>query len=112
MRPHLNRALVLEQAFRLPDGAGGYGLSWQALGTIWAEVRATSGREREGLGAAALAQVSYRIVTRAAPVGAPSRPRPDQRLREGARIFLIRAVAEADPEGRYLICHATEEVAK
>ncbi len=48
---------------------------------------------------------------RAAPIGAPSRPRPDQRFREGARIFRIHSVTERDDQGRYLTCFATEEVA-
>ena len=30
------------------------------------------------------------------------------RFREGARIYPIIAVAEADPEGRYLVCYAEE----
>jgi head-tail adaptor len=47
-------------------------------------------------------------MVRGAPVGAPSRPVAGQRFREGARIYPILAVAEADPEGRYLVCHAEE----
>jgi hypothetical protein len=39
------------------------------------------------------------------------RPRPDQRLREGARIFTILAVGDSDPTGRYLTCFTQEEVA-
>ena len=53
--------------------------------------------------------MGYRITVRAAPVGAPSRPRPDQRFREGARVFRILAVAERDAVGRYLTCFAEEE---
>ena len=34
--PRLNRRLTLEEAQRLPDGAGGQTLSWVALGTLWA----------------------------------------------------------------------------
>ena len=55
--------------------------------------------------------MSYRIVVRAAPMGSDARPRPDQRFREGARVFAIRAVAEEDAAGRYLVCFADEEVA-
>lgn len=52
----------------------------------------------------------FRIFLRAAPQASPQRPRPDQRLREGARIFRILAVSEADAAGAFLICHAREEV--
>ena len=42
--------------------------------------------------------------------GAPSRPRADQRLREGARVFDILTVAEHDAGGRYLEIVAEEGV--
>ena len=35
---------------------------------------------------------------------------PEQRLRHGNRLFQIEAVAERDPEGRYLTCFAYEEI--
>jgi head-tail adaptor len=50
-------------------------------------------------------------VVRGAPVGVPSRPEAGQRFREGSRVYRIEAVAEKDPQGRYLTCFATEEVA-
>lgn len=107
----LNRRLVLEAAQRVPDGAGGFAETWVELGTLWADIRARSGRERAGE-AVALSATGYRILVRAAPHGAPSRPVPGQRLRQGARVFAISAVAEADADGRYLSCFAEEEVAQ
>ncbi len=106
---HLSRRLVLEEAQRQADGAGGFRQVWVALGTVWAEVIAGPGREREGA-LVTLAAVPYRITLRGAPVGAPSRPKPDQRFREGARVYRILAVAERDPDGRYLTCFSQEEV--
>ncbi|MBI1416683.1 MAG: head-tail adaptor protein [Limimaricola sp.] len=108
--PRLNRPLVLEAPVRQPDGAGGYGQTWQALGTLWAQVAARTGREVADV-TAPVSRVAYRITVRAAPVGAPSRPRPEQRFRDGQRILSILAVAEADTEGRWLICDAEEEIA-
>jgi head-tail adaptor len=110
-RVHLNRRLVLETRERTADGAGGYHEVWRPLGVIWAEIRGGTGREREGAGTATLSSVPYRITVRASPTGAPSRPRPDQRFRDGERIFRILAVAERDHEARYLECAAREEVA-
>ena len=107
--PRLNRKLILEEAQRVPDGAGGYALTWVALGTLWARIEPGTGRERAGE-FVTLSQVPYRITVRAAVQGAPSRPRPEQRLRDGARIFRITAVTEEDPEGHYLTCFAQEEV--
>ena len=77
----LNRPMVLEQAAVAADGAGGHSLSWAALGTIWAELRPGAGRERLG----------------------PVAP-------EGARIFTILSVAEADAAGAWLVCLLREEV--
>lgn len=106
--PELTRALVLEEQVRMPDGAGGYATSWVALGTLWADVRAGSGRER-ALAQGPVAVAAVRIFVRGAPSGSPQRPRPDQRLREGDRVWMLHAVAEADPRGRHLVCYATEE---
>ena len=108
--PVLDRRLTLEEAQTVADGAGGFTRSWVALGTLWARIRPGSGGERGG-DAATLSRAPYRIIVRAAPVGAPSRPRPEQRLREGDRVFRILAVSDNDDAGRYLTCHAEEEVA-
>ncbi len=106
--PHLTRELRLEAKVRTPDGAGGFQESWAVLGTLWAEVVPGSGNEalneeiRTG-------QVPFRITVRGAAPGAPSRPVPDQRFRDGARVFRILTVTERDPGGRFLICAAREE---
>lgn len=108
--PKLNRKLVLEAPERVSDGAGGFTAAWVAQGEIWAELKAGSGRERNLEGVTASTQ-KWTVTIRAAAHGAPSRPKPEQRFRAGNRVFRILAVAEADPEGRYLKCAAEEEVA-
>ena len=107
---NLNRHLVLEAPERVADGAGGYAETWQPIGEVWAEIIARTGREVTD-GTAQVSSTGYRITVRAAPYGAPSRPKPEQRLRDGSRIFRIEAVTERDPLGRYLTCYAQEEVA-
>ncbi len=106
----LSRRLVLETRDSVPDGSGGQVVTWRALGVLWAEVTARTGWE-DFLGGRATPRVRHRIVVRGAPVGAPSRPRPDQRFREGRRVFDILTVAERDPEGRFLEIHAEEGLA-
>ncbi|UWR21043.1 phage head closure protein [Sulfitobacter sp. S190] len=106
--PRLNRRLVLEHPDQLSDGAGGYVQGWVPLGTMWAEVVARAGRETAQAGAP-VSRSGLRITVRGAPVGDPARPMPQQRFREGDRIYTIAAVAERDPEGRYLLCSAEEE---
>lgn len=106
---HLTRALTLEMPVRAADGAGGFTLTWAALGTLWGEVLPGSGREAAGT-EVVFAAVPYRITVRGAPVGSPARPKPEQRLRDGSRVFTILAVSERDPQGRHLLCFAREEV--
>lgn len=107
--PVLNRKLTLEEAVRLSDGAGGSRLTWASLGDVWAAVKAGTGNESAGE-FLTVSTVPYRITVRAAPFGAPSRPKPEQRFRDGERVFRIHAVTEADRRGHYLTCFASEEV--
>lgn len=104
--PRLNRRLSLESLEELPDGMGGFASHWQPLGQIWAQLRASSGRDGTGE-ERLLGVVGYKIITRAMPL----RPKPGQRLVEGSRIFTIKAVSESDPEGFYLTLWCHEEVA-
>lgn len=106
----LSRPLVLEGAVRSPDSAGGFTRNWEPLGVLWADVRPRTGREVAGANLT-LARVSYKIVVRGAPQGAPSRPLAGQRFRDGSRIFVIRAVTESRPRGKFLTCFADEELA-
>lgn len=108
--PRLDRRLTLEEAQQVSDGAGGFVETWVALGDLWAEIRPGTGRERAA-DFVTVSRVPYRITVRAAPDGAPSRPKPDQRFREGARLFRILAVSDRVDRGRYLTCFAEEEVA-
>lgn len=107
--PRLNRRLTLETPTRAADGAGGFVETWTVLGTVWAELTARAGREVQSAGAA-LSLVPYKIIVRGAPDGHPERPLPNQRFRDGNRLFHVRSVAEWDPAGRYLLCMTDEEV--
>ena len=108
--PNLCHPLVLETPEQVGDGAGGFIQVWTPLGTLWAEINARTGREAVTTGAP-VSRVSYKIVVRGAPWGNPARPKPQQRFRDGTRIFTIQAVADRDTEARYLICSADEELA-
>ncbi len=107
-RPQLNRHLMLEQETQVPDGAGGYLREWSVLGAHWAEIKPGSGRETSGP-ATPLSRVSFRITVRAAPTSSDARPRAGQRFRGHGRIYAIQAVAETGTNGRYLLCHTSEE---
>lgn len=109
MVPQLNRRLILQERLNVPDGAGGFTVTWAPLGTLWAEIKPGSGREIGDV-EVKLSAVPHRITLRAAPQGSDRRPVAGHRLVEGARVFVVQAVAEADPDGRFLTCFATEEV--
>ena len=107
--PRLNRRLTLESPTAIDDGAGGYEPIWTVLGVHWADVKTRKGREATGL-AATVSRVPVTITIRAAPAGDLARPRPEQRFRDGQRLFQIKAVRELDTQGLYLACDADEEV--
>jgi head-tail adaptor len=106
---NLSRRLVLEERELEADGSGGYAVVWVARGTLWADVAARGGRE-EFVGGQPRPRARYRILVRAAPVGAASRPRPEQRFREGPRVFDILTVGEHDARGAFLEILAEEGV--
>ena len=110
MAVNLNRRLVLEERSQTTDGSGGFATGWETLGTLWGAIEFRTGRESVDAGIRRSAS-ACRILVRAAAMGAPSRPRPDQSLRAGSRVFMIRAVQEYDAAGHYLACLAYEEVA-
>ena len=106
-QPHLSRKLVLEDRVQTPDGAGGFTVSWVPLGELWADMRATRGNERV-IGRRTVPSLAWRIRVRAAPVGAASRPKPEQRFVEGTRVFTILAISELAGSDLYLDCWAEE----
>jgi SPP1 family predicted phage head-tail adaptor len=104
--PRLTRRLVLEAPDRVPDGAGGYVETWVARGTLWGEVTLRgAGREVD----ATASRLNLKVTIRAVPQGSPARPSAAMRFRDGARLYRIEAVTEADATGRHLVCFATEE---
>ena len=105
--PELNRPMVLEDRVLAPDTMGGQLVSWIALGTHWCELVARSMALRL-LADHGQAKGTARILLRAVAPDVPSRPKTGQRFRDGARIFNIISVSEADAEGRFLECQVSE----
>lgn len=101
------RKLVLEARTSVDDGAGGVVEAWAPVATHWAALRPRSGRERFSAGRQ-FAVVSHVARIRHVEIGDMRRPAPDQRFREGERIFEIRGVTEADDLRRELICWLDE----
>ena len=101
----LRRRLVLEAPVETPDGAGGQLTSFETVAAVWAQVEWLSGNER-WRGERPEQAASHRITLRGrAGVDA------GQRLRDGDKVFDIKAVGDPDGGGRRLIC-LVEEVSR
>ncbi len=103
----LRTLMALETRDAAPDGGGGGAGGWRRIGRLWAGLRPVSAWEREA-GGGLLSGVSHRAAVVAVPSGSPDRPMPGMRLVERERSFAIRAVTEADPRGRRLLCWLEE----
>jgi SPP1 family predicted phage head-tail adaptor len=98
----LRRRLVLEGPVATPDGLGGATQAFVTLASVWARVEWLGGEERWRLGRPEQA-ATHRITLRwRAGLDA------GQRLRDGARLFDIRSVADPDGDRRRLVCLVEE----
>jgi SPP1 family predicted phage head-tail adaptor len=97
----LNRRLVLEAPVETGDSAGGVTRSYEAATTLWAQVLPVSAIEDITAGSLG-AVLRHHIVVRARS-GITTR----HRLRDGARIYRIKAVRES-ADRRFLEIDAEE----
>lgn len=93
--------LQLEQSATVPDGGGGYTISWNVIDTVWAVMAPIAGEERL-LADALSGRVTHRITVRHR-----RDLKPSMRLRQDDRIFEIRAVLDAYPYSP-LVCLCEE----
>jgi SPP1 family predicted phage head-tail adaptor len=96
----LRTRLVLERTTRSDDGGGGAEVTWETVGEVWAAVRVASGGERFELDRVAGRQ-SCEIVMRHRDDVEPA-----MRLRDGTRVYDIRAAFDPDGRRRWLKCLA------
>ena len=111
MSYQLNRKLQLESPTKTPDGSGGFHESWVVLGTLWAFIEPRSVRSAD-LQDIPTAKTLHRAIVRSAPLGSSMRPVPGQRFIEGARIYAIDGVMEADADSNFLDIWIREETAR
>lgn len=98
----LRHRLVHETPVDLPDGMGGMTRSFLAVDALWGaiETSAAPGEFADRPGA---------VLTHKVTVRAPAIVEPGDRLRLGARLFLVEAVSDPEGRGRRLMCQCREE---
>ena len=108
-KPVMNTELILEESTQVADGGGGFQVVWSPIGTLWAEIKGTSARERV-VGGREISELSHEIIVRGAPNDSPRRPTAQRRFRSGNRVFQIFGIANYDERGRYLTCWTKEAI--
>lgn len=98
----LRRRLLLEAAMATPDGLGGTTQVYETVAAVWAQLEWIAGGERWRRGRPE--QVATHRVTLRWRAGVDA----GQRLRDGDRLFDIRAVADPDGGRRRLVCLVQE----
>ena len=98
----LRHRLVLEEAERVSDGAGGFTESWVTVATVWAALEPSSGSEAVDSGR--LAGRVLHAVTLRYRAGVT----PAMRFRKGTRVLHILAVIDAGERRRRLHCLCEE----
>lgn len=98
----LRHRLAHETPVEVPDGLGGAVVSFITVDALWGavETQATPAEIADRPGA---------VLSRRVTVRAPATVQPGDRLRLGARHFLVEAVSDPDGRGRFLVCDCREE---
>lgn len=102
----LDQRVIIEQQSRTADAMGGAVTAWAALATVWAGVRAMTGRERADM-AGVEAPASYRFtIRRRADVT------DTMRLSWNGGLYNIRFIADPGARGLYMTIDAERGVAQ
>ena len=100
---NLRHRLILEAPDETPDGIGGVTRTWSALATLWGEIEPLSADD------VMLADKRIGLVTHKIHIRHRGDVTIAHRFRLGFRIYVIRAVRDAEERGRFLECLCAEE---
>lgn len=98
----LRHRVVLEEAQRVSDGAGGFTETWVAVATVFAALRPVGGSEAVEAGRLA-GRVSHEVTLRYRAGVTPA-----MRFRQGARVFHILAAIDEGERKHWLRCLCEE----
>lgn len=99
----LRHRVGFEAATETPDGAGGAGLAWASVATLWAAIEPVSARE------AAVADHRTGVVTHKITIRWRDGIAGGMRAVFRGRHFRLQAIHDPDETRRYLVATATEE---
>lgn len=98
----MRHRLVHETPVEMPDGMGGVTRSFIAVDALWGAVETIAA-------ASEIADRPGAVLTHKVTVRAPATVQTGDRLRLGARRFLVEAVSDPEGRGRRLLCDCREE---
>lgn len=96
------RRVTLQDEVEVPDGCGGFTISWVSLADIWAQISPVKSQQilrADNIGH----EISHTVLVR--KVGSI---RQGMRFLFGSRVFQIISVYDPDETGRYLRCDTRE----
>jgi SPP1 family predicted phage head-tail adaptor len=99
----LRTEIVIKNPVETPDGSGGFVVTYQDGGTVWALVDTLSSR-LDNFGAREIDEASHRIVVRFR-----DDLKPGQRLSRLNTNYTIKMVKDLDGTSRYLSCFILED---
>ena len=98
----LRHRLTVERAQKVDDGSGGVDVTWVSVAQVWAELHASSGRERVE-NQRVSGDVTHMIIVRYR-----TDILPEMRFRRANRVWEILASYDPDGRGRRLHCMCEE----
>lgn len=99
---NLRHGLIIEAPLRMADDGASAATSWSFVATVWAAIRAVSGREivdADGVSARLSHQITIRWRSDLTTA---------MRFHDGSRIFLIHGLRDVDDTRRRLTCLVEE----
>lgn len=96
----LRERVALQSATKTRDGVGGWTSTWSTYATVWAEVKAQDGREREN------AQRVEALRTYTVTIRRRTDLLAEHRISWRGRVLNIRAIPDEGPHSAYLVLQA------
>ncbi len=102
----LRHKIIVEKPLRVPDGAGGYSITWENNCTLWAAISTNNGKERY------VAGKNTPIYSHVFRIRYTADVSEEMRIHFDERVFNIRALINVNQDNSILDVMAEEGVAQ